>query len=340
MSPASKFTGRKLRAKFDEQIAARNFYEAHQICNTLLFRFSNSRNFDEALDLIVYSANTFLDHQVFHSSFDLVNSFVNLLERSSKFDEKERLNQFKLLLARLKHDPETRLTVVNSAIKKSKSSQETRGSPSLHLHLAKLYEEEFDLQRARYHYLFSNDSKACALFCIKLSHAGLTSELALFPTQAVLQFLVIDQLKYAEIFLETYIQYHPKVVNKNPPFDLPLLNFCFLLLIAIPSGNIDSYLQLTSTYEKSLKRDTSFAPCLEKIGVKYFGLKLPGRSASGGGLMDILDSLFDVMGEGAETDTNKGQRDDEQDEGDVDGISRDSKRIKISELKMEASDLD
>ena len=341
MPPTAKGAAQRLKTKFNTHIESGNFYEAHQLCNTLLFRYTNSENYDEALDLITSSTHVFIDHKIYHSTFDLLNQYVNLLEKSGQFSNNERVMEFKATLSRLSSHEDERLAVINSAIKKSKSPKMTRGNPNLHYHLAKLYEEEFQLQKARYHYIFSNDPKKCALFCIKLSHAGLASEVALFATQAVLQYLVIVEVEYAKTFLEVYIQCHPKIVTKLAPFDYPLLNFCYFLLIHIPEGKIDNYLRLTSTYEKSLKRDKSFAPCLEKIGANYFGLAVPKKTGSGG-LMGLLDSLFDNMSEGdvkLDNEEYLSASEDNQEEPDLDS-NQDSKRVKMSEPKIEASDLD
>jgi len=348
MPPTSKdASGRRLRAKFNTHIAAGNFYEAHQLCNTLLFRYSNSESYAEAFELITYSANIFIDHSVFHSTFDLLNQYVNLAAKAMEFGSHDRMIELKSILSRLSDHSEERIAVINEAIKKSKTPKLTRGNPVLHLYLAKLYEEEFQLQKARYHYIFSSDPKKCALFCIKLSHAGLQCEVSMFATQAILQYLVIEEIEYAKTFLDFYVQCHPKIENKTPPFDYPLLNFCFYLLVHIPEGKLDNYLRLTSTYETSLKRDKSYAPCLEKIGVKYFGLSVP-KQPGGGGLMGLLDSLFENMGgdggEG-EGDEVKAEEDDEflsadENADELNDLNRASKRIKISEPKIEASDLD
>ncbi|XP_075256097.1 Golgi to ER traffic protein 4 homolog [Convolutriloba macropyga] len=342
MPPTAKdSSGRRLRSKFKTHVEAGNFYEAHQLCNTLLFRYSNSENYPDAFELITYSANIFIDHAVFHSTFDLLNQYVNLASKASEFGNHERMIEFKSILGRLSEQADDRISVINLAVKKSKTQKLPRGNPVLHLYLAKMYEEEFQLQKARYHYIFSSDPKKCALFCIKLSHAGLQTEVSLFAAQAILQYLVIEEVEYAKTFLDFYVQCHPKIQTKNIPFDFPLLNCCYFLLVHIPNGKLDNYLRLTSAYEKSLKRDQSFAPCLEKIGVKYFGLSVP-KPSGGGGLMGLLDSLFETMGDG---DADKAGDEDEflsadENADDSTDLNRDSKRIKISEPKIEASDLD
>ena len=61
---------------------------------------------------------------------------------------------------------------------------------------------------------------------------GYHSEIDIFVTQAVLQLLCIRNLGIASSLFDNYLEQHPLLSNQ-PPFKYPLLNFTWLLLLAI-----------------------------------------------------------------------------------------------------------
>ena len=62
---------------------------------------------------------------------------------------------------------------------------------------------------------------------------GLHSEIDLFVTQAVLQILCIRNIGIANALFDNYLELHPLLTTSRPPFKFPLLNFTWMLLIAL-----------------------------------------------------------------------------------------------------------
>ena len=62
---------------------------------------------------------------------------------------------------------------------------------------------------------------------------GYSSEVDLFITQTVLQFLCLKSEQTANVVFKHYISIHPDIGQMEPPFKLTLVNFIWFLLIAI-----------------------------------------------------------------------------------------------------------
>lgn len=61
---------------------------------------------------------------------------------------------------------------------------------------------------------------------------GYKSEIDIFVTQAVLQILCLRNLSVANALFQNYLIQHP-LLESTPPFKYPLLNFTWMLLVAI-----------------------------------------------------------------------------------------------------------
>jgi hypothetical protein len=62
---------------------------------------------------------------------------------------------------------------------------------------------------------------------------GYSSEVDLFITQTVLKLLCLKNDQTANIVFRHYIKIHPNIEKKEPPFQWPLINFIWFLLLAI-----------------------------------------------------------------------------------------------------------
>ena len=66
---------------------------------------------------------------------------------------------------------------------------------------------------------------------------GFNTELDLFLAQTVLQYLCLKKLLEAANVFRAYTKNHPSI-SSDPPFPHPLINFLWLLLVAIKVANI------------------------------------------------------------------------------------------------------
>lgn len=147
--------------------------------------------------------------------------------------------------------------------------------------------------------------QGCASFLIEYHQSkGYPNEVDLFVAQAVFKFLCHKDKSTANTVFFRYVQYHPQIiagpatstatVSKNapesstdgsPPYALPLLNFLWLLLLAIDTGRVTDYSILIEQYQPSIKRDPSYNDYLDRIGQLFFGLPPPKKAnAAAGGM--------------------------------------------------------
>jgi hypothetical protein len=92
---------------------------------------------------------------------------------------------------------------------------------------------ETNYNMARFHFIRSNDMDNLGLMLVEIQvELGFKSEIDLFVTQAVLQILCFRNLSVANALFTSYLDYHPLLSN-DPPFKYPLLNFTWMLLLAI-----------------------------------------------------------------------------------------------------------
>jgi golgi to ER traffic protein 4 len=88
--------------------------------------------------------------------------------------------------------------------------------------------------QSRYHFLHSNDGESCASMLINYQiEQGYKSEVDLFLTQTVLQYLCLKNHKTALVVFQVYTEKHPNIQTHSPPYVFPLLNFVWFLLLAL-----------------------------------------------------------------------------------------------------------
>lgn len=92
---------------------------------------------------------------------------------------------------------------------------------------------ETNYHLARYHFLRSDDMENLGSMLVEIQvELGYHSEIDLFVMQAVLQILCIRNAALARSLFDSYLEHHPSL-NPRPPFKFPLLNFTWMLLLAI-----------------------------------------------------------------------------------------------------------
>ena len=196
---------------------------------------------------------------------------------------------------------------------------------------------------------------------------GFNTEYDLFIGQTVLQYLCLKKLLEAANVFRTYTKNHPSI-KSEPPFSHPLLNFLWLLLVAIKviiysdfekkdmhtlvfhyfcyhcfkasfslyfmfqtSQNLAAYTLLCEKYKQFIDRDPQYLEYLDKIGQNYFGIPPPVRARPGGMFSGLFDSLLNAMNEDSD--------DDDQGPGPSSGAPAPSASSSTTK-KMEQEDLD
>jgi len=295
----------RVLAKLEKSISEGKYYEAHQMYRTLNFRYLNQKKYDELLELLYKGSTLLLNHSQQSSGADLAMLLLEAQTVSKAPPSEQHVGRCVALFRLL--DAQTRPPFLVKAVGWSSSEQHKQGHPLLHQRLAKLLWEEKDYGSARYHFLRSEDGSGCATLLIELHLSkGYPSEVDLFLTQAVLQYLCLQKRVVAVQVFEVYTHQHP-AISQGPPYLLPLLNFLWFLLLATERGRVPEFTVLCEQYAGVLARDPCYKTYLDTIGQLFFQLPPPPRRQNmfGNILQSILGGLEEEEEEAAPLTTEE-----------------------------------
>jgi len=293
----------KLRKSVEDE----NYYEAHQMYRTIYFRYLGQERYDDLLKLLYDGSLLLFEHRQTSSGADLAKLFVEVLQKAKTKVERDVVEKVANLMAKIPPSAPERQAVLMSALnwseKQNPEAKKFEGHPQLHQAVANLYWRETNYHSARYHFIRSNDMKNLGSMLVEIQvELGFHSEIDMFITQAVLQLLCIRNSVVASSLLDSYVEYHPLLSN-GPPFKYPLLNFTWLLLLAIQSTKLSSYTVLCKHYQPSLKRDSTNQEYLDRIGQIYFGMPPPRGTANRGMFGNLIQSLFNNLDGESDSDS-------------------------------------
>uniref|UniRef100_F6VKW3 Golgi to ER traffic protein 4 homolog n=1 Tax=Ciona intestinalis TaxID=7719 RepID=F6VKW3_CIOIN len=297
---------KRLEEKLRLSIERNDLYEAHQLYNTLFYRYSAKNKHDLARNLLYKGALHLFEHEETGSAAHLCLLYLESLENNVH----EVTTELAEILGKMHHElpkeiPELE-TFENRAITWSAgcTGMPRFGSKDLRFKFAMNYWEEKMFRDSRQHFLYSDDGqkfgemlKEFVILC------GRPEEIDLFLTQAVLQLLCIKCEKAAEDMFNTYTKIISKI-SPGPPYNYPIINFLFFLLRAVKERRLILFTILCDNYQPSLKKDASFLKYLEKIGEIYFDV--PAVQSKPGFFENLMQNLF-VNDDSDVTEGSKGQ---------------------------------
>lgn len=297
----------RVLGKLQKSVEDGNYYEAHQMYRTLYHRYMSQKKYAEAIEMIYSGASLLLQHNQHMSGADLSLLLVEALEKTEGAVSKENIRRLGRLAKGLPSEAPERGKFIVAAIKWSQRDTPNRtGDPELHKEFANILWHEKNYFEARYHFLRSTDGKGCALMLVEYQLSkGYASEADMFVAQAVLQYLCLRNKSTATLTLRVYTENHP-AIKSGPPFILPLLNFMWLLLLAVKTQKLNAFTVLCEKYQPSLKRDPAYAAYLDKIGQVFFGLPPPMPTGRQGFIGNLISSLF--SGEGDDDDDDESEQ--------------------------------
>jgi len=262
----------RVLAKLKASVEAEKYYEAHQMYRTLYFRYVSQKKFTEILELLFDGSLTFLKADQQTSGADLANLYLDVLTKSECVTEEAHFQKIAKLLSLMHPDLNERSTFLVNAVKWSALSTDGRsGHPRLHQLIAQVLWKEKNYAGARSHFLHCSDGNQLANLIVEYHmECGYPSEVDLFITQTVLQYLCLQNKATAVVVFTSYTSKHPNLVPKGPPYFLPLLNFLWFLFQAIESKKLAVFRILCDSYQVALNRDPSYRDYLEKIGHIFF----------------------------------------------------------------------
>ncbi|XP_054282144.1 Golgi to ER traffic protein 4 homolog [Macrosteles quadrilineatus] len=295
----------RVLAKLENSVKNGNYYEAHQMYRTLYFRYLTTKKYTELKELLFEGAKLLLRHDQQTSGADLANLFIDVLVKSETEPSDEFFSKIAQLFSMIRPEVAEREVFLGSALRWSAlhNTHCANGHPSLHQAFAQIFWREKNFVLARYHFLHSRDGAGFATMLVELHRTrGFATEVDLFIAQVVLQYLCLHNKHTANVAFQSYTTQHPAIVDKGPPYILPLLNFIFFLLKTVESGKLAAFTILCEQYQPSIKRDPSYPEYLDKIAQIFFGAPPPKRQNTGGLLGNIIQSLVNGLGDQIDSD--------------------------------------
>ncbi|KAM3964436.1 Golgi to ER traffic protein 4 homolog [Aphomia sociella] len=279
--------------KLEASVNSGHYYEAHQMYRTLYFRYLSQKKYPELLNLLYKGSTVLLQRDQQGSGADLAILLIDVLNKSETKPCEEWIDKIAKLFEIMNSSIPERETYLTNAVKWSMDSNK-KGHPLLHKKIAEVYWKEKKYTAAHRHFLHSSDGSAYASMLVELhTTKGLRSEIDLFITQAVLQFLCLRNIQMATETFDKYTESHPSLKkDKGPPYLFPLLNFLWFLLRAIEQRHVNQFKILRNWYAISIKRDPNYSVYLDNIGRIWFGIVQPEAMTTNSMFGGLLKSII------------------------------------------------
>ncbi|CDS41121.1 golgi to er traffic protein 4 [Echinococcus multilocularis] len=282
----------KLYQRIQTAQEEKRFYEAHQLYKTVYFRCSLRKNYTESLECLLKGVNFFLESHQWESGSDLACLYVDVLIKSNREITDANLRDLCKFVSAMPSTCVDRGKFISKCL--SLFSKNEGILCAFNEFLGRQLFVEGALPQARSRIMLAGDGYKVGCFLIEMHQRyGLVSEIDLFVTQAVLQFLCVKKTSLAALTFHTYTRHHPRL-EAGPPFiHFPLLNFVWLLMLAIERKHTyDIFAFLCAQYRPQLMRDPSYTEYIEKISQVYFGAQRQNDPFSG-----ILSNLVRMLGD-------------------------------------------
>ena len=286
----------KLQHRIHTAQNEKRFYEAHQLYKTVYYRYSLRKKYAESLEYLLKGIKFFLENHQWESGSDLACLYVDVLIKSRRKISDSNLRDLCNFVSVIPSTCVDRGKLISKCL--SLLSKREDMLCAFNVFLGRQLLIEGALPQARSRIMLTSDGYRVGCFLIEIQQRyGLRSEIDLFITQTVLQFLCVKKISVAAITFYTYTHNHPSL-EAGPPFTrFPLLNFVWLLILAIEKKlnyNVLSF--LCSQYRSHLMRDPCYAEYIDKISQVYFGVQ-PQTDHLGG----ILSNLVRMLGDDADS---------------------------------------
>ena len=327
----------RVLGKLNTSLENGNYYEAHQMYRTLYYRYSAQNKWLELENMLYDGAVKLFNHNQGGSGADLSKLYLEILEKAEFKPTEEIMKRVGKLYQLTPSNLPDKDNFKAQALKWSLiDKQNPNGHPRLHQLFAYELWRSKKYAESRQHFLHSFDGSGCGIMLAEFHVAnGFPREMDLFVVGTVLQMLCLRKHIVAAVTLKSYTDSHPSLrEKKGPPYKHPLLNFVWLLLLAIQGKqSVAAYTVLVEKYTPSLKRDPTYLEYLDKIGQHFFGVAPPPKARPGGMFSGLFDSLLNVI-----NDDGEDASDDENDA--IPSTSSGRNTSKKNGAKMVTEDLD
>lgn len=161
------------------------------------------------------------------------------------------------------------------------------GEPGFHHIAAKMKVKCGDLEGANDHYVKAQQPQEFAAFLYGWAQRGYANERDLFLCRAVLELLVLENLKDANLLWESF---NAILISKKEPLDTPLFHYTGFLLKTLERDAYPLFQVLREKYAPVIASDPTFVQYLDKIAHLFFGVA-PQKH----GMAAMIENMFGGM---------------------------------------------
>ncbi|KMZ73759.1 Golgi to ER traffic protein 4 [Zostera marina] len=310
--PPSEETIKKLK----EAIDAGNFYGAQQMYKSFSARYTASKKYNEALNILQSGASLQLEHGQITCGAELSLLFVETLVKGETVCNEKNLDRIRKIYKNFpkistpqQPEDDEAIQKISEAIMEAKTRVEgcssflkaaikwsaefgdhKYGSPELYSMLAEyIYSEspELDMVKLSVYFIRADNPRNLASTLVDFMSKCYPSEDDLTIARVVLMYLSQGNLRDANCLMDEL----KKQVESNQ-LDFPqseLIQFIVYLLLTLERDALPLFRILRQKYKSSIERDASFEEFLDEIGEKFYGVQRKS------GIQGIFGDLFKMM---------------------------------------------
>lgn len=291
----------KVFEKFKALFADKKYYEALQLCKTLVMRHNAAKQFDQSEQLAFDVTKNLLAHKQGAAGAELANLMIETYKKAAMQPNDERIERVVAVFQAFPDEAEDAATAfmkdaiqwtttkpTESTPSTSTSTGNLYGAPALHAALARrLSATGSDHSASQRHWLRAGQPQEHAKQVLSWAKTGLRGEADLFAARATIQYLALSNLKDANLFWEAIRELY---TTESWSLDSPLAHFVNFLLKTCERDAAPLFRLLKQQYAVSLARDPQLQTYLDKVGEVFFGI--PVSQGMFGDLLNLTKGLL------------------------------------------------
>ncbi|KAI9024084.1 hypothetical protein DFJ74DRAFT_705812 [Hyaloraphidium curvatum] len=278
----------RVLSKLQQSVEGGNYYEAHQMYNSLAQRYIKQGKYKEVLGLLQSGALNLLKHQQYGSATDLCRRILEVYEAAGTEVNDASIGPLVELFDSFDLQSSFAIEFVRDALRwSSKNGAHATGDPYLQHVFGMRYFKAKDYYQAESHFAVGtiDSAKALGWMAFQWSEEGYPADKGYFIARGVMLYLARRRIACAETALSTFLH----AIEVDPDTKLPLAPISF----ASSSRNApDLFLDLRNQYRNLIDQDRFLSVLMDRIGLVFFRI---GQQAPNV-LQGLMSSLFGGAG--------------------------------------------
>ncbi|KAI9205699.1 uncharacterized protein BJ171DRAFT_64991 [Polychytrium aggregatum] len=303
----------KTLSKLQKSVEDGNYYEAHQMYNSICQRYLKQRKVQEAVRLVHSGALNLQAVREFGSALDLCNRLLEIYDgQGFELNDQNRALLVELFDGFPVDEPKLKDFIKSSLKWSTKAGAPATGDPVLHHVFGLRFYRERYYYDAEHHFLQGplESAKAAGYMAAEWSQLDTHLDPAYPIARTALALLAVNKPSSASSALDSYLQklnsepQGAKVDADSVSIQLhrsPLINFIKFILMAVERSVSASseFLRIRAKYQDLLQVDPAFTVYVDKIAAIYFDL---GPKRQSNPFEEIMRSL---LGGGSQPQTSR-----------------------------------